>query len=168
MAEQRLWAPWRMRYIQGERKDEGCIFCLAAAAGEGEERLVVGQGERCLVMLNAFPYNSGHLMVAPHRHVASIEDLDADELLELMTLAQRSLRALRDAYAPDGFNLGVNLGEVAGAGFADHVHLHVVPRWAADANFMAVTGDTRVLPESLADTYRKLHPRLGATASPSA
>jgi ATP adenylyltransferase len=160
MPEQRLWAPWRMRYVQGERDDEGCIFCLAAGAGEDEERHVLQRGEHCLVMLNAFPYNSGHLMIAPHRHVPSIELLDGDELLELMTLAQRALAALRDAYHPHGFNLGINEGETAGAGFADHVHLHVVPRWAADSNFMAVTGDTRVLPQSLEDTYAALRPRL--------
>jgi ATP adenylyltransferase len=160
MPEQRLWAPWRMRYVQGERDDEGCIFCLAARAGEDEERQVLRRGGRCLVMLNAFPYNSGHLMIAPHRHVPSIELLDGDELLELMTLAQRALAALRDAYQPHGFNLGINEGEIAGAGFADHVHLHVVPRWAADSNFMAVTGDTRVLPQSLEDTYATLRPRL--------
>ena len=160
MPEQRLWAPWRMQYVQGERKEEGCIFCLAAEGGDDEARHVLHRGERCLAMLNAFPYNSGHLMVAPRRHVPSISELEGDELLELMTLAQRALRALRDAYGPDGFNLGVNEGEIAGAGFADHVHLHVVPRWAADSNFMAVTGDTRVLPQALEDTYETLRPRL--------
>jgi ATP adenylyltransferase len=149
-----------MKYVQGERKDAGCIFCLAAQPGEDEHRHVLRRGKRSLVMLNAFPYNSGHVMISPHRHVPSIEDLDADELLELMTLAQRALRALRDAYQPHGFNLGINQGEVAGAGFAGHVHLHVVPRWAADSNFMAVTGDTRVLPQSLEDTYATLRPRL--------
>ena len=145
-----------MSYVQGERKDEGCIVCLAAESGEDEARLVIHRGERCFVMLNAFPYNSGHLMVSPFRHVASIEDLDDDELLELMTLTQRALRAVRAAYSPDGFNLGVNEGEVAGAGFAGHVHLHVVPRWAADSNFMAVTSDTRVLPQSLEDSFAQL------------
>src|SRR5215210_4954810 len=114
MSGERLWAPWRMRYVQGEREDEGCIFCNVVAPGDDDERLVVHRGERCLVMLNAFPYNSGHLMVSPHRHVASIEELDDDELLELMTLARRALRAVRAAYRPDGFNLGVNEGEVAG------------------------------------------------------
>jgi ATP adenylyltransferase len=109
------------------------------------------------VMLNAFPYNSGHLMVSPHRHAASIEDLDEGELVELMTLTQRALRAVRAEYSPDGFNVGVNEGEVAGAGFAGHVHLHVVPRWAADSNFMAVTADTRVLPQSLEDSFAQLH-----------
>jgi ATP adenylyltransferase len=159
MAEQRLWAPWRLRYVRGERKDEGCIFCLAAAADHAEERHVLARGEQTLVMLNAFPYNSGHLMVAPFRHVPSIEELDDDEVFEFMALARRALRAVRETYHPDGFNLGINEGEIAGAGFADHVHLHVVPRWAADNNFMAVTGDTRVLPQSLEDSYAELRAR---------
>jgi ATP adenylyltransferase len=161
MGQQRLWAPWRMQYVQGGRKESGCIFCLAAEAGDDEHRHVLHRGERCLVMLNAFPYNSGHLMVSSHRHVASIEHLEADELVELMALTQRSLRALREAYRPDGFNMGINEGEVAGAGFAGHIHLHVVPRWAADSNFMAVTGNTRVLPQSLEDSYAALRERFG-------
>jgi ATP adenylyltransferase len=148
-----------MRYVQGDRKDEGCIFCLAAASGNDEARLVLHRGERCLVILNAFPYNSGHLMVSPHRHTPSIENLDGGELLEFMTLTQRTLRAVRETYAPDGFNLGVNEGEIAGAGFAGHVHPHVVPRWAADNNFMPVTADTRVLPQSLQDSYSQLRER---------
>jgi ATP adenylyltransferase len=156
---QRLWAPWRLSYVQGEREKEGCIFCLAAQPGDDAARHVLQRGETCFVMLNAFPYNSGHLMVSPRRHVASLEALDGDELLELMTLTQRSLSALGETYGPDGFNLGVNEGEIAGAGFADHVHMHVVPRWAADNNFMAVTGDTRVLPQSLDDSYAALRER---------
>jgi ATP adenylyltransferase len=159
MAEDRLWAPWRMSYIRGEKQPDGCIFCLPPQTDDDEQRFVVHRGERCFVVLNAFPYNSGHLMVAPFRHEGSIEALRADELLELMTLAQRSLAALRDAYRPQGFNLGVNEGEVAGAGYAGHVHLHVVPRWAADSNFMAVTGDTRVLPQSLEESYVEVRDR---------
>jgi ATP adenylyltransferase len=159
MGQQRLWAPWRMQYVQGGSKESGCIFCLAAEAGDDEHRHVLHRGERCLVMLNAFPYNSGHLMVSPHRHTPSIEHLDPQELLELMTLTQRALRAVRETYGPDGFNLGVNEGEIAGAGFAGHVHLHVVPRWAADNNFMPVTADTRVLPQSLEDSYAQLRDR---------
>jgi ATP adenylyltransferase len=159
VAEQRLWAPWRLSYVKGERKPEGCIFCLAAEPGEDDERYVLQRGERCFAMLNAYPYNSGHLMVSPRRHVPSLEDLSDDELLELMTLARTSLRAVRAVYGPDGFNLGVNEGEIAGAGFAEHVHLHVVPRWAADSNFMAVTGDTRVLPQALENTYAALKER---------
>jgi ATP adenylyltransferase len=161
MSAERLWAPWRMLYVQGKRTDEGCIFCLAAKSGDDEARLVLHRGSRCLAMLNAFPYNSGHLMVSPHRPVASIEGLEGDELLELMTITQQALRAVRETYAPDGFNVGLNEGEVAGAGFAGHVHLHVVPRWAADSNFMAVTADTRVLPQSLKDSYAQLRERLG-------
>jgi ATP adenylyltransferase len=148
-----------MSYVQGERKDEGCIFCLAAESGDDDARLVIHRGERCSVMLNAFPYNSGHVMVFPQRHVASIEGLDDGELLELMTLTRRALGAVREAYAPHGFNLGVNEGEIAGAGFAGHVHMHVVPRWAADSNFMAVTADTRVLPQSLEDSLAQLRER---------
>jgi ATP adenylyltransferase len=157
MSGQRLWAPWRMSYVQGERKDEGCIFCLAAESGDDEARWVLHRGERCLVMLNAFPYNSGHLMVSPHRHVASLADLDDRESLALMQLLQRAIGAVRSAYRPDGLNIGVNEGKVAGAGFADHVHVHVVPRWEADSNFMAVTADTRVLPQSLDDSFAVLH-----------
>jgi len=162
MAEHRLWAPWRMSYIRAEKKPGGCIFCLLPETDDDKRRFVIHRGERCFVILNAFPYNSGHLMVAPFRHESSIEALDGDELLELMTLAQRSLAALREAYRPEGFNLGINDGEVAGAGYADHVHLHVVPRWAADSNFMAVTGDTRVVPQALDDTYAELRDRFAA------
>jgi ATP adenylyltransferase len=153
MAEQRLWAPWRMQYVQGERGEPGCIFCLAAGPGDEEARYVLQRGEGCFAMLNAFPYNSGHLMVSPDRHVASLADLGDDESLALMRLLQRSLGAIRAAYRPDGLNIGVNEGKVAGAGFAGHVHVHVVPRWEADSNFMAVTADTRVLPQSLEDSY---------------
>jgi ATP adenylyltransferase len=151
MPDRPLWAPWRIEYIRGPKPGE-CIFCAAAAGHDDAEHGVVHRGRRCLVMLNAFPYTSGHLMVAPHRHVAGLEDLDGDELAELTELTVRALGALRAAMAPDGFNLGVNLGTVAGAGFADHVHQHVVPRWEGDTNFMAVVGDTRVLPQALEDT----------------
>ena len=153
MAEQRLWAPWRLEYIKGPKPEE-CIFCAGPGAGDDAAKYVVRRGEHCFAMLNAFPYNNGHLMVSPYRHVPSIEELDEAELLELMTLTQASLSALRAAYQPEGFNLGVNQGKIAGAGVEDHVHLHVVPRWSADTNFMPVIGDTRVLPQSLEDSYR--------------
>jgi ATP adenylyltransferase len=156
MAEQRLWAPWRLRSVQGERGDPGCIFCLAAEPGDDAERYVLRRGPGCFAMLNAFPYNSGHLMVSPHRHVASLADLDDRESLALMQLLQRAIGAVRSAYRPDGLNIGVNEGKVAGAGFADHVHVHVVPRWEADSNFMAVTAGTRVLPQSLDDSFAAL------------
>ena len=153
MAEQRLWAPWRLEYIKGPKSGE-CIFCLARDAGpeQDAEHHVVHRGERVFSMLNAFPYNNGHLMVSPCDHVPSIENLDQPVLTELMTESNDALAALRAAYEPDGFNLGVNLGKVAGAGFDDHVHLHVVPRWGGDTNFMPVIADTRVLPQSLADS----------------
>ena len=148
MSERPLWAPWRIEYITGPKAAE-CIFC-AAAAGDGDPaRRVVERGTRCLTMLNAFPYAPGHLMVAPRRHVAALDELEDDELLELMQLTQRATRALRSAMTPDGFNVGLNLGKVAGAGIADHLHLHVVPRWLGDTSFMPVVGDTRVIPQAL-------------------
>ena len=157
MAEQRLWAPWRLDYIKGSKPDE-CIFCSKPAAGDDRAAHIVARGESCFVMLNAYPYNNGHLMVSPFRHVASIEELEDAVLLELLQLTTRSIRALRDAYAPEGFNIGVNQGKVAGAGFDDHIHLHVVPRWGGDTNFMPVIGGTRVLPQSLQDSYDALRP----------
>jgi ATP adenylyltransferase len=160
VAEKRLWAPWRLEYIRGPKPDE-CIFCAAVEANDDAEHHVLARGERCLVMLNAYPYNNGHLMVSPYEHVPSIEELEDGTLLELMHLTQRALGALREAYSPEGFNLGVNQGKIAGAGFDDHVHLHVVPRWGGDTNFMPVIGDTRVLPQSLEDSRATLSPLLG-------
>ena len=157
MADERLWAPWRMEYIESEKSDE-CIFCAALASDDDAGHYLLHRGERCFVMLNAYPYTSGHLMVSPNEHVDSLEELDADTLLELMTLTQRSLGAIRETYSPEGFNLGVNQGKVAGAGIEDHVHLHVVPRWAGDTNFMPVVGGARVLPQSLEDSYAALSP----------
>lgn len=155
MAEQRLWAPWRLEYIRGPKAGE-CIFCAGPAGDDDEAALIVHRGERCFVMLNAFPYNNGHVMISPYAHVASLEGLDEPTLLELMTLSQRALAAMRAAYAPEGFNLGLNLGKAGGAGFDDHVHLHVVPRWGGDTNFMPVTAETRVLPQALRDSWAEL------------
>ena len=162
MAEQRLWAPWRLDYIESE-KPEGCIFCTAAAGDDDAAVYVVARAETCFVMLNAYPYNNGHVMVSPYEHVPSIEGLAEPALLELMTLTQRCLKAIRDTYGPEGFNIGVNQGKVAGAGIDDHVHLHVVPRWGADTNFMPAIGSTRVLPQSLADSYSALSKAFAAT-----
>jgi ATP adenylyltransferase len=150
-----MWAPWRLEYIKGP-DPEDCIFCAAVEGERDAERYVVARGERCIVLLNAYPYNNGHLMVAPVDHVPSIEELADGSLLELMQLTRRSNMVLREAYAPDGFNIGINQGKVAGAGFDDHVHLHVVPRWGGDTNFMPVIADTRVLPQSLDDSYELL------------
>jgi ATP adenylyltransferase len=155
MAEQRLWAPWRLEYIRGEKADE-CIFCSKPALKDGEAALIPHRGQRCFVMLNAFPYASGHLMVAPYEHTADLRDLDDGTALELTKLTQESLRALEAAYDPEGYNIGINLGRIAGAGVADHVHQHIVPRWAGDTNFMPVLSNTRVLPQSLEDSYREL------------
>ncbi|MBX5469332.1 MAG: HIT domain-containing protein [Thermoleophilaceae bacterium] len=155
MAEQRLWAPWRLEYIRGAKSGE-CIFCAGAHPDDDRGRRIVHRGERCFVLLNAYPYASGHLMVAPFAHVPSIEQLEDEVLLELARLTRRSLAVLRELYRPDGFNIGINQGKVAGAGFDDHVHQHVVPRWAGDSNFMPVIGDTRVLPQSLDDSWREI------------
>lgn len=155
MANQRIWAPWRLPYIKSDKTGE-CIFCTKPALQDDGSGLIVHRGKRCFVMLNAFPYTNGHVMVAPLEHTSDLHGLDEETSLELMTLTQRSLRVLESAYEPDGYNVGLNLGTVAGAGLADHVHLHVVPRWAGDTNFMPVLGDTRVLPEYLEDTYRTL------------
>jgi ATP adenylyltransferase len=150
-----LWAPWRIEYITGD-KTGGCVFC-AAARGEGEDAaLVVERGERCFSMLNAFPYASGHVMVLPDRHIADLLDLDEDELHELMALTRRSVRALRAVMSPEGFNVGLNIGEAAGAGIAEHLHLHIVPRWAGDTNFMPVLADTHVIPQALEATRQAL------------
>ena len=160
MATQRLWAPWRLEYIKGGKTGE-CIFCTKPAADD-ETSLIPYRGEHCFVILNAFPYNNGHLMIAPYEHTASLQDLDPETANELMSLMQRSLRALDRAYRPDGYNAGLNLGTIAGAGMADHVHMHVVPRWEGDTNFMPVIADTRVIPERLADSYRTVRDAFSA------
>jgi len=154
-----LWAPWRLAYIREASRRSSCVFCEAPRVSD-EEALIVYRGRRVFVILNRFPYNSGHLMIAPYRHVASIEDLDFEESLELMALLKASLRALREAYSPHGFNIGVNIGEAAGAGVAGHVHLHVVPRWVGDTNYVTVTAGVKVIPQLLEDTLKTLKPLL--------
>ena len=150
-----LWAPWRLEYIQSADEQDGCVFCRAAGLSD-EEGLVVHRGERAFVLLNRYPYASGHLMVAPYRHVGELGGLEDEEALEIHRLAATAVRALEAAMAPQGFNLGWNLGRVAGAGIVDHVHQHVVPRWAGDTNFMPVLADVKVMPETLEATRRKL------------
>ena len=159
---ERLWSPWRMEYIDAARdhKDEGCIFCDKPKLGDDEKALILTRGDEAFIMLNAFPYNPGHLMVAPFRHVGDFQELTPKELSDASHLLQRSIRALKEVSTPDGFNVGLNLGKVAGAGVADHVHWHVVPRWDGDTNFMPVVGETKVLPELLTNTYAKLRPNL--------
>jgi ATP adenylyltransferase len=150
-----LWAPWRLEYIEHADEQPGCVFCLALGQDD-EATLVVHRGAHAFVLLNKFPYASGHLMVAPVRHASTFEGLGDEEALEIHRLAARALSALAAVYSPHGYNIGWNLGRVAGAGVVDHVHAHVVPRWAGDTNFMPVLSDVKVLPEHLRETRRKL------------
>ena len=151
-----LWAPWRLEYVGGADEQEGCPFCTAAEAGDDEATLVVHRGQLAVVLLNKFPYASGHFMVAARRHVGEFGELSDEEALEIHRLARHGIGALTEIYEPEGFNLGWNLGRIAGAGIVDHVHLHVVPRWASDTNFMPVLADVKVMPEHLAETRRRL------------
>ncbi|MCL6629142.1 MAG: HIT domain-containing protein [Armatimonadetes bacterium] len=153
---ERLWAPWRMKYIEEGSKVEGCIFCMFPAELEDRKNLILYRGAKSFIMLNSFPYNPGHLMVAPYKHTADLYELTDEELLDVDHLVRFSIRLLSATMQPDGFNLGVNLGRTAGAGIVDHVHWHIVPRWNGDTNFMPVIGETKVLPESLEATYDKL------------
>ena len=155
-----LWAPWRMAYVGAPEAPSGCIFCDALATAPDRDRLVLHRGRQAYLILNAFPYTSGHLMAVLNRHVASLEAASVDELAETMTLVQMATTALAAEYRPDGFNVGINLGAAAGAGIKDHLHVHVVPRWSGDSNFMAVIGQVRVLPETLETTYDRLRRRL--------
>lgn len=159
---ERLWAPWRMAYIGSAREEDepDCLFCGLAEKGDDEAALILARSERAFVVLNAFPYSAGHLMVAPFRHTGKVEELEDEDLLETGRLLQRAVAALREVANPDGFNLGMNLGQVAGAGVPDHLHWHVVPRWSGDTNFMPVVADAKVIPEALEETYTKLRPRL--------
>jgi ATP adenylyltransferase len=150
-----LWAPWRLEYIGSAEEQEGCVFCAALEASD-EDGLVVRRGQHAFVLLNKFPYSSGHLLVAPVRHAGDFAELADDEVLAVHRLASEGIGALSQTYGPQGYNLGWNLGRVAGAGVLDHVHLHVVPRWAGDTNFMPVLADVKVLPEHLQQTRRRL------------
>lgn len=152
----RIWAPWRIEYIESEKED-ACIFCTAGEK-DHEESLLLHSSPDAMVMLNRYPYNSGHIMVAPSRHVADIAELTPGESTGIMSMLARSKTALAGAMKPDGFNVGANLGSAAGAGIADHLHFHIVPRWNGDTNFMPVFADIKVMPEHLAGTWRKLAP----------
>lgn len=158
-----LWTPWRYRYVSDPHKDDRCIFCSALEKKNDAEALIVARGKTNFVLLNRFPYTSGHVMVVPYAHVADLHAVDAATLTEMMQLAQRVQLALAAEYKPEGFNLGINLGRCAGAGVTGHLHLHMLPRWTGDTNFMATAGETRVLPEDLAETYAKLRRGLAKT-----
>jgi ATP adenylyltransferase len=151
-----LWAPWRLAYVQQAGEQDGCVFCHEAAGSLGDDSLVVHRGETALVLLNKFPYSSGHLMIAPLRHVAEVGELTDAEALETHRLTVAALAALRAVYSPDAFNVGWNLGEVAGGSISGHLHEHIVPRWAGDTNFMPVLADVKVVPEHLAQTRERL------------
>lgn len=157
-----LFSPWRYAYVTAVRSEDGCVLCGLATGDESDDEsgFVVSRTRHHFVVLNVFPYNSGHLMVVPNRHIARLSNLRDEERAEMGSLAARAEAALEAVYRPDGINLGMNLGTSAGAGIAGHLHLHVVPRWAADTNFMTVAGETRVLPEDLRETWRKLRGRI--------
>jgi ATP adenylyltransferase len=156
-----LWAPWRIQYIK-ETPKKDCVFCTLPREGRDRDHRIVGRAERVFVILNTFPYNAGHLMVVPNRHVADLVDLDDAETLELIHLTTASMQAIRETYGSEGFNVGMNVGRAAGAGIVGHLHVHVVPRWTGDTNFMPVLGEVKVLPEDLAVTRDRLAAALEA------
>jgi ATP adenylyltransferase len=151
---ERIWAPWRSVYVGGSH-GEGCVFCEKLQSDKDEDNLVLLRGDKTIVLMNLYPYNNGHLLIMPNRHVGDIEDLTGEEMAELFHMTQKMVKVLR-AFNPDGFNIGANIGKAAGAGVPGHFHIHIVPRWAGDTNFMPVIGDVRVISESLEVTYKKL------------
>lgn len=153
-----LWSPWRYPYVTKGAKEPGCIFCRALERNNDAETFIVHRAPLNFIILNRFPYTTGHVMIAPYQHVGELAESAPETLAEMMQLAQRIQRALAALYQPDGYNLGMNLGRVAGAGVADHLHLHVLPRWAGDSSFMTTVGETRIEPEDLSTTYTKLRP----------
>ena len=158
MANFRIWAPWRLAYVKDASKDieEECIFCAKPAQDDDEANLIVHRGERSFVILNLFPYTNGHLMVAPYAHLGRLQELGSETLAEMMALAQRSMDRLEQVYEPHGYNVGLNQGRVAGAGVEHHIHMHVVPRWGGDTNFMPAIADTKVMPQSIEQSYEAL------------
>ena len=153
-----LWAPWRMEYVSSEDKKGPCIFCPGDDRSQDEQRLILFVGERTIVLMNRFPYINGHLLIAPLKHVSRLDVLSAEDKLDLITMVEKSMEVLREVMNPGGFNVGLNLGKVAGAGVEDHIHFHVVPRWGGDTNYMTVCGEVRVIPEHIHATYQKLLP----------
>jgi ATP adenylyltransferase len=151
-----LWSPWRYQYLTAPKKTDGCVFCAMAAQDRDEENLIVFRGLHNFVVLNRFPYTSGHLMVVPYIHAAELGSIDESAAAELMTLTRLAERHLRAIYRPEGLNLGMNIGESAGAGIAGHIHMHVLPRWHGDSNFMTTVAETRILPEDLHVTWRRV------------
>lgn len=161
-----LWTPWRYAYITGTKEGQGCIFCHKKEEIDDHQSWVVHRGIHCYICLNAFPYTSGHVMIIPYDHTDELQKLPKETAQEMMELSQRTETVLRKLYRPDGINLGMNIGAAAGAGVAGHIHMHVLPRWVADANFMTVVGETRVLPESLDITWERLSKEFAAASKP--
>ena len=152
-----LWAPWRMKFIEGLRNEgSGCLFCEMAAEGDDRKRLILHRGKFCYTMMNRYPYTNGHIMIVPYKHTGSLSGLEGDERSEVMDVCASAVDIMEDALNADGFNCGLNIGAVAGAGIKDHVHLHVVPRWQGDSNFMPIIADARSMPEYLEETYDRL------------
>ena len=159
-----LWTPWRYHFVSQASKESGCIFCRASQLGDDSRALIVHRGRKNFVILNLYPYTTGHSMIVPYAHVPDLAGCDPETLTEMMTLARRLQMALGALYRPQGFNVGMNLGQAAGAGVADHLHLHVLPRWTGDTNFMTTVGETRLEPEVVTVTYEKLHRALAEIA----
>lgn len=152
----RMWAPWRMNYIDGSHKNEGCIFCVKPKQDNDRENLLLYRGNKCHIIMNLFPYNNGHIMISPYKHTGNLEELDDEEMLEIMNLSGMCIKVMKNSINPAGFNAGFNLGKAAGAGVDDHLHFHIVPRWNGDTNFMPVLGETKVISEHILQTYDKL------------
>jgi len=155
-----LWTPWRYAYVSSMEKTAGCVFCDAPKEKDDAKTLIVHRGQHCFVILNAYPYTPGHVMIVPYQHLDELQKLPVEAAHEMMTLSQRMETVLRELYHPDGINLGMNIGKAAGAGIAGHIHMHVLPRWVADANFVSVVGETRILPEMLDVTWRRMREAL--------
>ena len=152
----RIFTPWRMKYINSEKKENGCIFCDVIEQNDDSGNLIVHRGNKTFVILNRYPYTSGHLMVIPYQHSENLSDLDIETRTEMMELVNKASEVVKEVYKPEGFNIGINMGSAAGAGIADHIHIHVVPRWIGDTNFIPVVGDTRLIPEDLDITYKRI------------
>jgi ATP adenylyltransferase len=153
-----VWAPWRMEYVGSDQANEGCIFCPGHGRSQDQKKLILYRGDWSIVLMNRFPYSNGHLLIAPLRHISSFDSLSPDEKLDLLNMVERAVSVLKEVMDPAGFNIGMNLGKVAGAGVEDHMHFHIVPRWSGDTNYMTVLGEVRIIPEHIRATYEKLLP----------
>ncbi len=151
-----IWSPWRMEYIQSDKNEHGCVFCIEMARPDGPQNLIIYRGQLVFLILNRFPYTSGHLMVVPYQHTHTLTEITKGTQTEMMEIANRGIQVLEEVYHPQGYNVGINIGEAAGAGITEHIHMHIVPRWSGDTNFMSSLGSTRVLPETLEETYKRV------------